>query len=184
MDLSFIYELIPIIKCCTVKLDDEHYHYLNYNKNVGFIEALKIIGKNYGRVLYGDKKMTDYKLGIRYVRECTANQYHTIVSKSQIKRLARPHCRKHHAMKFPVVTYEILTIVRTLIDKSNQCISECKACKMEYCKRTNRDNMLCRDFLVGNFIDASSSNVGNIKNIVILMKLLNDLDIDLHNCNI
>lgn len=109
MILDILYELIPGIRFCRIKLDDKHY--INYKKNEYYIEALKIIGKNFGRSFYGDNKSTDYNLGIRYVRECTANNYNIIITKSQVKRLARPHCRKHHAMKFPIRTYEILSTV-------------------------------------------------------------------------
>nr|DAM61262.1 MAG TPA: hypothetical protein [Caudoviricetes sp.] len=182
MDFSIVYEFLPTIKFCKVRLDKDQF--LNYKKNDYFIEALKIIGKNYGRVFYGDNKMTDYKLGIKYVRECTAHKYKIIVSKSQIKRLARPHCRKRRAMKFPVITYEIITTVRTLIDNNNQCVSECKACKKEYCERKKQKNILCRDFLIGGFYNCIRVQRGQYNTYSYSEKLLNALDNDLHNCNI
>lgn len=181
MILDVLYELIPGIRFCRIKLDDKHY--INYKKNEYYIEALKIIGKNFGRSFYGDNKSTDYNLGIRYVRECTANNYNIIITKSQVKRLARPHCRKHHAMKFPIRTYEILSTVRTLIDNSQKCSFECKSNKQEYCKKIKQENILCRDYLIGNFYKCLRYQRGQYNPNSYAERLLNILDQDYQNCN-
>jgi hypothetical protein len=181
MILDILYELIPGIRFCRIKLDDKHY--INYKKNEYYIEALKIIGKNFGRSFYGDNKSTDYNLGIRYVRECTANNYNIIITKSQVKRLARPHCRKHHAMKFPIRTYEILSTVRTLIDNSQKCSFECKSNKQEYCKKIKQENILCRDYLIGSFYKCLRYQRGKYNQNSYAERLLNILDQDYQNCN-
>lgn len=177
-----IYEFVLGLKLCKVRLDDEHF--LNYKENEYFIKALEIIGKAYGKSFYGSEcKYSDYRLGVMYVKECTNNIYKTHVSYSQVKRLARPNCKRVHAMKFPTKTFEILSTVRSLIDNSNTCCSDCKELKRTRCHALKQRNILCRDFLVGNFYECLKYKREEYISGTYSATLLQLLERDLTNCN-
>lgn len=177
-----IYELVFGIRFCKVKLDEKHY--LNYKENEYFIKALEIIGRSYGRTFYGKEyKYSDYRLGVMYVKDCTSNKYKIHISSSQVKRLARPNCKRKHAMKFPTKTYEILSIVKSLIDNSSTCFENCKGFKRDYCSIIKQKDVLCRDFLIGNFYKCLKYKRGEYRKGSYCADLLNILDQDLANCN-
>lgn len=127
----------------------------------GLKSAIELIGE-YQEEINGK---TAYKRGLNYLSQ-NLRVNGERVSKSEIKRLIRPHCRCLHLLILPTRANEIMEGIANYVDYSdNECPHIiCRECNRAYLGFNNVNIYMCYHYLIDDLLKQLNLIIGSINN--------------------
>lgn len=152
------YHKIPIWICRLNKNKPDHR--ICYCTNKGLIYAIGLIGEYRGE----RTRKSSYKRGLDYLSKSLHVDGHR-VSKSEIKRLVRPNCRKLHMLILPIRAKQIMEGIVNYIDYPENSIPHSRCKEMNhFCLAPKQVRAYCcYDYLIGDLIKQLDRISGNLK---------------------
>lgn len=145
---------------------------LSYCTNEGLRKAIELIGENRGEI----SKKSLYKRGINYLSQ-NLQVDNKKVSKSEIKRLVRPNCRRLHLLVLPMRSVQILEGIVQYVDcPENGCAHmQCRECNHSYLDEKHARTFICYNYLIDDLLRQLNLILGNLNPNAVFMKIAQDL---------
>ena len=149
---------IIIIDICRLN-KDRHDVRLFYCRNKGLIYAIGMIGKYYG----SRSRKGVFNRGIDFLSK-NLEINGGAVSKSELRRLARPNHKKDHTLKIPDRSVEILQGIIQYIDyPQDSCVHKlCREMNRMCLQRKNVQIYHCYIHMIGELITQLNRVIGNL----------------------
>lgn len=152
-----IYIFFGPLHLCKMELEKNQ---CEYCKNKGLIYAVAQIG------LYRSikNKKSIYKRGIDFICEAYEQQYHEGLSKTEVRRLLRPNCKRKHCLKIPKKTIKILECISQYIDNPADGTphNNCAEMKCVFSKKIQQESLHCYYYLVYDLVKQFRAVEGRI----------------------
>jgi hypothetical protein len=151
-----------------------------YCKNKGLIYAIALIG------FYRSprKKKSVYKRGIDFICNAYEELYHEGLSKTEVRRLLRPHDKKHQCLKIPKKTLQILDCITSYIDipSDGSPHKKCTEMKCAFCEKVQQQYLCCYYYLVYDMVKKIRSIEGSLDHNSLIYNIFKQIEYHQKKC--